>query len=119
MSCSALNHAIPQAYSRGAKRLPLQTDKLGGRPPHLFNMDISRKDGRTIRSPCPLMITRCPQCLKRTRNLPALVTASSSGEAGTAHACGWARAGAIACGASLTHAHGHKAWRIYLSIYLF
>jgi hypothetical protein len=30
----------------------------------------------------------------------------------------WDTPGAIACGASLTHAYGHKAWRIYLFIYL-
>jgi hypothetical protein len=29
----------------------------------------------------------------------------------------WDTPGAIACGASLTHAYGHKAWRIYLFIY--
>ena len=31
----------------------------------------------------------------------------------------WDTPGAIAYGASLTHAYGHKAWRIYLFIYLF
>jgi hypothetical protein len=30
----------------------------------------------------------------------------------------WDTPGAIACGASLTHAYGHKAWRIYLFTYL-
>jgi hypothetical protein len=31
----------------------------------------------------------------------------------------WDTPGAIACGASLSHAYGHKAWRIYSFIYLF
>jgi hypothetical protein len=29
----------------------------------------------------------------------------------------WDTPGAIACGTSLTHAYGHKAWRIYIFIY--